>query len=171
MVNIQELTMSKAMTNPTLRQNMMNRGTMFLYCDYAGFSTSNVYGAACCAVYNRTINVTAQKLPLEQDKGSIYGEMMAIVFSLETLAAALSEHRPKIAVIYTDCSRIARLLSQDRFAHSHDEQGRNHLLATLAGINRTFPDLDVQIKYIGKHKANNDLHRLAHNAAREAAIT
>lgn len=161
----------KALSLPCLRQHIMNRGTAYLYCDYAGFASSNSYGAACCMVYNRTISVSAKKLPIKRDQGSIYGEMMAIVLSLETLAAAALEHQPKIAVIYTDCSRIARLLVQDYFAHLHDEEGRDTLLMALGAINEQFPDLDVQIKYMRTLKRNNYLHRLAHNAAREAART
>ncbi|MDQ6417978.1 hypothetical protein RB620_00880 [Paenibacillus sp. LHD-117] len=161
----------KAYASPSLRQNIVNKGTMFLYCDYAGFASRNVYGAACCTVYNRTVNVAAKKLPVDRDLGSNYGEMLAIALGLETLIAELSERQPKIAVIFTDCSRISRILAQDRFAHPQNEQGRNELLAALADLNRLFPDVDVQIKYIGKHKHNNYLHKLAHNAAREAALS
>lgn len=166
-----DLLMRKSFASPRLRQNMTNKGTMFLYCDYAGFSERNVYGAACCIAYDRTVSVTARKLQIERDLGSNYGEMMAILLSLEALKAALSERQPKIAIIFTDCSRISRILAQVRFAHPHDEQGRNELLAALANLNRLFPHVDIQIKYIRKHKKNNHLHRLAHNAAREAAFT
>lgn len=159
----------KAFASPSLRQNIMNKGMMFLYCDYAGFASPNVYGAACCTVYNQTVIITARKLPLERDQGSNYGELIAITLSLETLTTALLEHQPKVAVIYTDCSRISRILTQDRFAHAHDEQGRDALLAALANLNRLFPKVDIQIRYMKKHKKNNYLHRLAHNAAREAA--
>lgn len=166
---IKDLLIKKAFASPSLRKNIVNKGTMFLYCDYAGFASRNVYGAACCTAYNRTVSVTAKKLPVERDQGSNYGEIQAIVLSLETLTAALLERQPKIAVIFTDCSRISRILAQDRFSQPHDEQGRNELLAALAHLNRFFPEVDVQIKYISKHKKNNYLHRLAHNAAREAA--
>lgn len=166
-----DLLLKKAWANPSLRPNMLNTGTMFLYCDYAGFASRNVYGAACCTVYNRSISVTAKKLTFDRDFGSNYGEMMAISLSLETLASALSEHRPKIAVIYTDCSRISRIMAQNHFTHPHDEQGRNELLAAIAQLHHRFPHVDVQIKYIRKHKRNHFLHRLAHNAAREAALS
>jgi len=168
-----DLFIKKAIARPSLRQNILNKGTMFLYCDYAGFASRNVYGAACCTVYNRTVNVTAIKLPVEHDLGSSYGEMMAIVHSLDTLAAALAEHelKPKKAVIFTDCSRISRLLVQDRFSSIHDEQGRDELLAALANLKRRFPDIDVQIKYISNHKKDNSLHKLAHHAARKAALS
>lgn len=166
-----DLQIKKAIANPRLRQNIVNKGTMFLYCDYAGFAARNVYGAACCTVYNRIISVTAKKLPIERDQGSSYGEIMAIVLSLEALTAALLEQQPKIAVIFTDYSRISRILAQDRFSHGHVEQGRNELLAALTNLNRQFPHIDVQLKYMGKHKENNDFHRLAHHAAREAAFT
>jgi len=161
----------KAFASSKLRANIMNKGSMFLYCDYAGFSMRNVYGAACCTVYNRTVSITTKKLPIERDQGSNYGEMMAIVLSLETLKAALLERQPKIAVIYTDCSRISRILVQESFSHPHDKQGRNELLASLANLSRLFPDVDVQIRYMSKHKKNNYFHKLAHNAAREAALT
>lgn len=167
---IKDLLINKAFTSPSLRQNILNKSTMFLYCDYAGFASHNVYGAACCMVFNRTVNVTAKKLPVERDQGSNYGEMQAIVLSLEMVAAVMVL-QPKIAIIFTDCSRILRILAQDRFSHPHDEQGRNEILAALAHLNRLFPQVDVQIKYIGKHKKNNYLHRIAHNAAREAAFT
>ncbi|MFB9327113.1 hypothetical protein ACFFSY_14390 [Paenibacillus aurantiacus] len=159
----------KAYAIPRLRQHIVNKGTMYLYCDYAGFAERNVYGTAVCAVYNRTVRVAAKKLPIERDQGSIYGEMMAIVLSLETLADALLEHRPNNAVIYTDCSRISRLLAQDRFAHPQDEVGRNELLAALRDLHRRYPEVDVQIKYMRSHRKNNHLHRIAHNAARKAA--
>ena len=167
---INDLLIKKANASPALRQNMMNSGTMFLYCDYAGFATCNVYGAACCVVYNRTINLTAKRLLIDRDLGSSYGEMMAIIHSLETLRVACSAHQPRIAVIFTDYSRISRILTQDRFSHPHDEQGRDELLAALANVNQLFPDVDVQIKYMGKQKKNNYLHQMAHNAAREAAF-
>ncbi|WP_246027889.1 RNase H family protein [Paenibacillus xylaniclasticus] len=143
---------------------------MFLYCDYAGFASQNLYGAACTLVYHHNIKVTAKKLPIECDRGSNYGEMMAIIHSLETLSAALMEHRPKSVVIYTDCSRITHLLVQERFSHSHDEQGRNQLIDVLAVLRRRFSEVNIRIQYMRKHKDNNTFHRLAHNAAREAAL-
>ncbi|PWV99354.1 hypothetical protein DFQ01_11570 [Paenibacillus cellulosilyticus] len=168
---IEEPFLRKALSVPSLRQNLLNAGTLFLYCDYAGFASLNVYGAACCMVHNRTVSVSAKKLPIERDQGSIYGEMMAIELSLETLAAAIVDRQPKVAVIYTDCSRIARLLVQERFAHPHDEEGRNILVSALADLRQRFPSLDVQIKYMSKHKKNNHFHMLAHHAAREAALS
>ncbi|SFD51615.1 hypothetical protein SAMN05216378_0280 [Paenibacillus catalpae] len=161
------LLVRKAFANPKLRQHIVNKGTMFLYCDYAGFASRNVYGAACCMVFNRTISLSAKKLPLTKDYGSNYGEMMAIKFSLETLAGALMEHQPKIAVIFTDCIRISHLLAQ---SHVREERGREELAATLASLNLLYPDVSIQIKYMSKHKKNNHLHRLAHNAARETAL-
>lgn len=166
-----DLLIKKAFAVPALRQNIVNKGTMFLYCDYAGFASRSAYGAACCTVYNRTVHVIAKKLTIQQDQGSNYGEMMAILLSLETLAAALLKCQPRSAVIYTDCRRISRLLVQNYFAHPYDEEGRDELLARLAHLHRLFPDVEIQIKYMSKHKKNNYLHRLAHHAARKAAVT
>jgi hypothetical protein len=151
------LLLKKAFASPKLRQHFVNKGTMFLYCDYAGFASRNVYGAACCTMFNRTISLSAKKLPLTKDQGSNYGEMMAVIFSLETLAAALLEEQPKVAVLFTDCIRISYLL------------GSEELLTALAKLNRLFPAVNIQIRYISKHKKNNPMHRLAHNAARAAA--
>ncbi|WP_336790463.1 hypothetical protein [Paenibacillus sp. MMO-177] len=158
----------KAYASPKLRQHLLNKGTMFLYCDYAGFPLHKAYGAACCTVFDRTISLSAKKLPISEDHGSNYGEIMAIIFSLETLAAARAglEHQPKIAVVYTDCIRIPHLLAHPQ---AEGEPGRKELLTALAKFNRRLPDIKLQIKYISKHKKNNCLHRLAHNAAREAA--
>ncbi|EFM12240.1 conserved hypothetical protein [Paenibacillus curdlanolyticus YK9] len=166
-----DLLVKKAYASPKLRQMMVNSGTMFLYCDYAGFASQNVYGAACCMVYNRTVRITAKKLLLEQDFGSSYGEMMAIVHSLELLKDACLVHQPRIAVIFTDYSRISNMLVQDRFSQIQTEQGRDELLAALSNANRLFPNVDVQIKYISNQKKNNYLHQIAHSAARKAAFT
>ncbi|MWC30547.1 RNase H family protein [Paenibacillus sp. MMS18-CY102] len=171
MNNLNESLLKKAYQLPKLRQNIMNSGTMYLYCDYAGFATPNVYGAACCIAYNRTVNTTAKRLLIEQDHGSSYGEMMAIIHSLDTLKDACCAHEPRIAIIYTDYSRISRALVQDCFSHPQVRQGRDDLLAALANINCLFPNVDVQIKYISSHKKNNYLHQMAHNAARDAAFT
>jgi ribonuclease HI len=165
-----DIIVNKAFSSPSLRQNLMNSGRLFLYCDYAGFASRNVYGVACCSVHNRKVTLSTKKLMIERDRGSNYGEMMAIVFSLESLLAALVEVQPKNAIIYTDCSRISRILVQNHFSYPHDEHARDELLATLAILNRQFPNVDVQIKYMSKHKENNDFHRLAHHASRKAAL-
>ncbi|MBD2872269.1 hypothetical protein [Paenibacillus arenilitoris] len=164
------LWIDRACSNPSFRPYMVNKGTMFLYCDYAGFASRHDYGVACCAVFNRTVKVTAKKLPIERDRGSNYGEILAIALSLDTLAA-LPEQQPKAAVIFTDCSRISRILAQDRYSNPHDGQAVAELTAALAKLNRRFPEVGVQIRYIRKHKRNNPFHRLAHDAARQAAMS
>lgn len=163
------LLIKKAYSKPSLRQNIINKGMICLYCDYSGFAAQNNYGIACCLVYNRTINVTAKKLQIEQDGGSNYGELQAIIYSLEILAEALTEHQPKIAIIFTDCSSIAKILSKPHFSHQYYEQARYEILAAMHNLKNRFPEVEVSVKYISNHKKNNDLHRLAHNAAREAA--
>ncbi len=162
----------RAMARPSLREKIVNAGTMSLYCDYAGFAARNAYGVACCTVYNRTVLVSMKPLMLERDPGSNYGEMMAIGLSLDAVSAALTDAdtRPSFAIVYSDCSRISRLLAQSYFADSHVEQARDEVIAKLTVLHRQFPEVNVQIRYIGRHKKNNEFHRLAHNAARGAAL-
>ncbi|WP_169083229.1 hypothetical protein [Paenibacillus sp. PL91] len=170
MDSIKDLLIKKAYDNPSLRQNILNKGMICLYCDYAGFIAQNVYGVACCFVYNRTVQVTAKKLLLEHDEGSNYGELLAILYSIEILTKALKEHQPKLAFIFTDCSRIDHILSRDRLPNLYYENARVEILASLHRLNMMFPEIEVKVKYMSKHKKNNPLHRLAHNAARQAAI-
>lgn len=169
---VKESFVLRAMARPSLREKIVNRGTMSLYCDYAGFAARNAYGVACCTVYNRTAKLDQRQMTVERDPGSSYGELMAIGLSLEALSAALAETsaRPSIAIVYSDCSRISRILAQSYCADPHVEQARDELLAKVAMLNRRFPRVTVQIKYIGRHKKNNDFHRLAHHAARAAAL-
>ena len=42
------------------------------------------------------------------------------------------------------------------------------MMTSLQNLKTMFPELQVRVKYIGKHKKNNLLHRMAHNAARKA---
>jgi len=165
-----DLLIKKAYANPRLRQNIVNKSMISLYCDYAGFVAQNKHGAACCLVFNKTIHVSAKKLDLERNMGSNYGELLAIIYSLDLLSSALGEHQPKQAMIFTDCSQIAKILSKDYFSHLHDEHAKDTILASLQHLKAAYPEIGVQIKYISKHKKNNTLHRLAHNAARQAAI-
>jgi hypothetical protein len=164
-----DLLIKKAYANPRLRQNILNSGTMYLYCDYAGFSAQHEYGVACCFVYNRSVHVTAKRILLEHDEGSNYGELLAIQYSLDILAKALIEHQPKQASIFTDCSRIVPILSRDYFSNPFYENARAEIVASLYHLKKMFPEVEVKIKYMSKHKKNNPLHRLAHNAARQAA--
>lgn len=167
-IDLERLKMA-ALVRPELRQQLMDTGTITLYSDYAGFASSRAYGAACCAVYNRSISVHACKLPLERDLGSNYGEMKAVGLCLDTLKSILTAYTAKAAVIYSDCSRITRILAQDRFAYSHDEQARDELLALLADIGLLFPQVVIDVRYIGRRKRHNSFHRIAHHAARQAA--
>ena len=97
---------------PPTRANIVNKGMISLYCDYSGYAKQNAHGIACCFVYNRTINVTAKRLQLDNDRGSDYGELLAIVYSLGLLTKALLEHQvdplPAFAVIFTDCHCVGR---------------------------------------------------------------
>lgn len=170
MDSTKELLIKKAYATPGLRQYIVNKGTLFVYCDYAGFTEQNRYGAACCMVYNRSINVTAKKLPLEQDRGSNYGECQAVIYSLEVLSKALTEQQPKAAIIYTDCRWISRILTNDRFTNPYHEQANAELLDALSQLHAQFPGVEIHIRYIGKHKKNNHFHKLAHLAARQAAV-
>ncbi len=136
-----DLLIKKAYAKPSLRQNIVNKGMICLYCDYSGFAAQNNYGIACCFVYNRTINVTAKKLQIEQDGGSNYGELQAIVYSLEILAEALTEHQPKLAIIFTDCSSIAKILSKPYFSHPYYEHARYEILASIHHLKNRFPEL------------------------------
>ncbi|MEC0089863.1 hypothetical protein [Paenibacillus macquariensis] len=169
MDSTKDLLIKKAYATPSLRQNIFNKGTIFLYCDYAGYVVQNEFGVACCIVYNRTISVTAKKLLIEHDKGSNYGELLAIAYSLELLTKALTKHQPKVAIIFTDCSSILRILSKQHFPHHFYENVRNEILASLDHLNNMFPEVKVSVKYISKHKKNNHLHRMAHNEARHVA--
>ncbi|MGO4543683.1 hypothetical protein AB4Z29_02720 [Paenibacillus sp. 2TAB23] len=159
----------KAYDYPSTRQRFLSKGIIYLYCDYSGFTASNNHGAACCIIHNRQLEITSTQLPIKQDEGSIYGELLAIVHSLDMLALALAKHKPKLAVIYTDCSRIQQLLASSYFPNSLYRQARDQIWSAIEQLQASFPNVDVKISYIGKHKKNNALHRLAHNAARLAA--
>nr|WP_243864603.1 RNase H family protein [Paenibacillus castaneae] len=159
----------KTSISPSVRHNIMNTGMVFLYCDYAGFASQNNYGVACSIVYNRTIHVTAKKLIIEHDEGSNYGELLAIVYSLEQLTTVLKIYQAKAAIIYTDCSSISRILSEHYVRHPYYENARDKVIASLNHLNNMFPNVKININYIRKHKNNNPLHRMAHNAARKAA--
>ncbi|MBB3070763.1 hypothetical protein FHS14_003765 [Paenibacillus baekrokdamisoli] len=167
-----ETLMKQAYAAPPIRANILNKGMISLYCDYSGYAEQNAHGVACCFVYNRTISVTSKKLNPKYDGGSDYGELLAIVFSLELLTKALMEHQlnsiPKFATIFTDCHCIAKILSKEYFDKQFYEDVRNEILASLDDLQNMFPEIQVKVKYISKHKKNNALHRMAHNAARKA---
>ncbi|RKP49878.1 hypothetical protein D7Z26_18795 [Cohnella endophytica] len=157
----------RAYATPSLRQNIFNKGMIFLYCDYSGDDVHKDCGLACCFVNNRTINVIAKKIAFEHQGDSVYGELLAIAYSLESLGEALSEHRPKSVVLFTDCSCIARLLSKNHFSKPYYEEIRNQITASLMELKMRFPEVEVRAKYISNHKKNNVLHKMAHIAARK----
>lgn len=170
MDSTRDLLIKKAYANPSLRQNILNKGIIYLYCDYSGFIAQNNYAVACCFVYNKTISVTSKKLGIENDRGSNYGELFAVLYSLEMLEHALKEHQPKNVFIYTDFSRIEQIISGKYFSNPYYEQIRDEIIASRNHLQLMYPLIDVKIKYIGRHKKNNTLHRLAHNASRLAAM-
>lgn len=160
--------LKRAYATPSLRQNICNKGMIYLYCDYSGQVEQMECGVACCFVYNRSISVTAEKRLVMHAGGSNYGELLAIHYSLNVLNQALEEYRPKFAILYTDCSCIGRLLLNSSLAKPLYGEVRNDILCSLNDLRVRFPEVEVQIKYISKHKKNNALHRMAHNAARKA---
>ncbi len=168
----QERWIRKAYDNPRLRGKIVNKGLISLYCDYSGFVDRSLYSVACCFVHNRAVSVSAKKLLTENDGGSNYGELLAILYSLEILANTLHviERQPKIAIVYTDCSQIERILKNSDYLRPDYACARNEILVALDELSIRYSGVKVWIKYISKHKANNALHRLAHNAAREAAM-
>ncbi|QJD82998.1 hypothetical protein [Cohnella herbarum] len=160
----------RAYATPSLRQNMMNSGMICMYSDFSGQKETNDCGIACCWVYRRNIYVDSKQVTVEQIGDSVHGELLAIVYSLEILGETLAEMetRPKIAMLYTDCSCIARLISKDSHLKPQYEEMRNQITATINGLKMFFPEISVRVKYISNHKKNNALHKIAHVAARKA---
>lgn len=156
----------RAYATPPLRQNIFNKGIIYLYSDYSG-NLDNDYGVACCMVYNRDIRVSAEKLLIEHSGGSNYGELLAILYSLDVLKRTLIEYEPKLAILYSDYHYISRLLFQD-YAKPIYEKVRNDIWDSLYDLKIKFPEVEVRVTYISKHKKNNALHKIAHNAARNA---
>ncbi|QGQ96572.1 hypothetical protein EHS13_17630 [Paenibacillus psychroresistens] len=158
----------RAYAIPILRQIIINKGTIYLYCDFSGHDDVKYCGLACCLVYNRAINVTAKKISFEHLGDSIYGELLAIFYSLDILGEVLNEYLPKFAVLYTDCSCITRLLLKNHTSKPLYQAIRNQITESLDNLKIRFPEVDVTVKYISKHKKNNPLHKMAHIAARKA---
>lgn len=163
----------KAYATPPLRGNIVNKGLISLYCDYSGEPLQRAHGVACCYVHNRTIRVTARKLDVN-DHGSEYGELLAIIYSLEILSEALlqlkstSMNTPKLAVILTDCHFIERILSCTYIEKPPVETARDQIMSSLQLLHSLHPTILITVRCIGKHKKNNALHQIAHNAARQA---
>ncbi|RED57164.1 hypothetical protein [Cohnella lupini] len=168
----QERWISKAYGNPLLRDKIVNAGMITLYCDYSGFVDRSRYSVACCYVHDRFIGISAKRLRMDVDADSNYGELLAVLYSLEILDKWLSDidNKPKIAVVYTDCSRIERILGKSESPRPHYARSRNEIIIALNRLRDNYPGVSVRVRYISKHKSNNELHRLAHNAAREAAM-
>ncbi|MFC5528225.1 hypothetical protein [Cohnella yongneupensis] len=162
---------NRAYASPSLRQNILNAGMICLYCDFSGHDEHNFCGLACCFVHNKTIKVYAKKVPFEYIGNSVYGELLAILYSLEILGEelrdVLSDHRPKIALLYTDYSRIAQLLSSIHHSKPIYEEIGNRIAITHNDLEIRYPGVEVRVKYISKHKKNNALHKMAHIAARK----
>lgn len=167
-----DVLIKRAYATPSLRANIVNKGKIYIYCDYSGYSEQNAHGVACCYVYNRKISVTSKQLQIESDRGSNYGELLAIVYSIEILTKALQEshenHNPKFAILLTDCNCIAKILSRKSLHKQSYERVINDILSSLNDFQIRFPEIRIIVKYISKHKKNNALHRMAHNAARKA---
>lgn len=172
MLNEHPNLIKRAYATPSLRQNILNAGMIHLYCDFSGHDERKECGIACCYVHNQTIKVSAKKVPYEHVGDSVYGECLAILYSLELLGeelrGAVSEQRPKAALLLTDYSRITRLLSSNSSSKPIYEEMRNRIIAACNDLKTKYPDIEVRVKYISKHKMNNALHMLAHIAARKS---
>ncbi|SFS71983.1 hypothetical protein [Paenibacillus sp. BC26] len=160
----------QAYATPAVRANLVNSGMISLYCDYSG-SEQHAHAVACTFVFNRSLRVQAKRLEYDYALGSDYGELQAIYFSLEWLARALTEEQlrptPKSAVVFTDCQAIERLLAKAYFADVRYAVVRNDIHAILERLGTLHPDIEIRIKHMHRHKTNNALHRMAHNAARK----
>lgn len=157
----------KAYETPSLRQNILNSGMIYLYCDFSGHDEQKYGGLACCMVNAKTIQVSAEKIPFDYPGDSVYGELLAIQYSLEMLGKALSQHSAKSALLYTDYSRIARLLFSNNYTKPIYEEARNRITNSLNSLKSSYPEVGVNVKYISRHKKNNALHQMAHLAARK----
>jgi hypothetical protein len=172
MVYEHQILIERAYASPSLRQNILNASKIHLYCDFSGHDEHKFCGLACCFIHNKTIKVSAKKVSFEHLGDSVYGELLAILYSLEILGeelrGVLSEQRPKSALLLTDYSRIAKLLSSNHFSKPIYEEIRNRITLTQNDLKLKYPDVEVRVKYISKHKKNNALHKLAHIAARKS---
>ncbi|SEO94166.1 hypothetical protein [Paenibacillus sp. OV219] len=164
----------QAYETPSVRAHLVNSAVVSIYSDYSGAAGESIHGAGCCLVYNREMYVFGSQLLHDYERGSNYGEMLAIAFGVNRLAELLEQLTltgaplPKSAVVYSDCHSIMKLMTIPSFTKAYYEEAKQAYLTACAQLSAKFPSIGVGVKYIGKHKKGNPLHRLAHNAAREA---
>ncbi|REE94566.1 hypothetical protein A8990_101362 [Paenibacillus taihuensis] len=164
----------QAYATPSVRAHLVNSAIVSIYSDYSGAAGEAVHGAGCCLVYNRSMFVSGRQLAHDYERGSNFGEMLAIAFGVQLLTEALEQlvhteaQLPKHAIVYSDCHAIMKLMSQPSFTKSYYEEARGEFTTACQQLQAKFPSIGVEVKYIGKHKQGNPLHRLAHNAARKA---
>ncbi|AZN40998.1 hypothetical protein [Paenibacillus albus] len=166
--------LKQAYETPSVRAHLVNSTVVSIYGDYSGAAGEAVHGAGCCLAYNRSMYVSGRQLTHDYELGSNYGEMLAIAFGVKLLAELLEQLTleeaalPKSAVVYSDCHAIMKLMSRPSFTNAYYEEARAAIIAECEQLKEKYPTIQVEVKYIGKHKKGNPLHRLAHNAARKA---
>lgn len=164
----------QAYASPSVRAHLVNSAAVSIYSDYSGAAGESVHGAGCCLVYNRSMFVSGCQLTHEYERGSNYGEMLAIAYGIQLLTEAMEQlartgaRLPKQAIVFSDCHAIMKLMSQTTFTQPFYEEAKEAFTAACEQLKAKFPAIGVEVRYIGKHKQGNPLHRLAHNAARKA---
>ncbi|MFC4779015.1 hypothetical protein ACFO9Q_19655 [Paenibacillus sp. GCM10023252] len=163
--------LKQAYATPSLRQNILNTSMVSIYCDYSGHLAHDECGVACTLTCDGSVYVQGRREGYPYPGDSVYGELLAVIFSLENLLITLETHRPKFAIIYTDYSRIAKFLQQVHLSKHHYELIRERILAILAEVKVKYPDVAVHMKYIGSNRSSNRrnhaLHHMAHLTARK----
>lgn len=153
---------------PALRQRLLNPGQMTLYSDYAGDGQRERCGIACCIVHDGRVRVAAEERSFARIGDSVYGELVAVAYSLEQLREALSDHPAKVAVLFTDCSSVSRIVVRERRSKMNYTEIGGRIDDLLIMLSDKFPQVRVHVRYIGNRKRGNVLHEIAHVAARRA---
>lgn len=144
-----------------------SKRTISIFCDYSGWVEQKAYGVACCIAFNRKNKVIAQKLDIDLQNESHYGELISIHHSLKALYSLLQNNAnpitPRYAVIYTDINCIGGLMRKEKFKKAIHAEIRDKIHETLYALDDSFPEIEVSIRYLN----SNSLHKRAHNAAKE----
>ncbi|MGO4542316.1 hypothetical protein [Paenibacillus sp. 2TAB19] len=151
-----------------LNQILYNRKIVNAYCDSSNCLGQSIIGLSACYVGCGMTFVESKKIYTQYINKSLYAELLAVKFTLETLPMIIEEykrysHNPMKVNVFSDVHVIENFIYKGAGKKAYMRE----LVVEIFDLIETLSsELSVCVRYLGKQKKYNIYHNACHNGAR-----
>lgn len=146
-----------------------------VFTDCSSIPETTTVGLGASFIGYSDIIVRSKKLPTDMLTPTMYGELKAITFAIETLPKILERYqrmliKPRKVIIYSDCEHIKKSHEILLSSNVAMKEAMEEMVIAKNTFNQLNSSYHLEVNYLSADKKHHLYHRMAHSAAKKILL-